>query len=57
MSKYSVGMMVKCNRLSVRHEPIYPIVEVSNNPLYKLPNVIVLDRHGIKRLVTDFEIL
>jgi hypothetical protein len=52
-----VGMKIKCNRLSVNIHPIYEIVEVTNNPLYNLPNVTIIDRNGNRILVTDFDIV
>lgn len=56
-NKLEVGIMVKCNRLSVNCEPVYEVVEVTNSPLYKLPNVTILDNSNIRRLVTDFDIV
>lgn len=52
-----IGMKIKCNRLAIGFEPIYEILEVTNNPLYKLPNVTVLNSNGEKVLVTDFKII
>lgn len=53
-----VGSLIKCNRLDRYSEPILEVVEIVNDPYYKLPNVKVIDS-SINRVVmiTDFEIV
>jgi len=56
-NKLEIGMKIRCNSLSIISKPIYEIIEVTNNNLYKLPNVTIIDANGNRTLVTDFDIV
>ena len=55
MNELNVGTKIRCNLLI--GQPIYEIIEVVNDPYYKLPNVKIFDKNNKIVLITDFDII
>ena len=49
--KLTIGRKIICHRVE---NIVYEIVEVTNFPFYKLPNVQVIDRNNNKITITEF---
>lgn len=49
--RLTIGRKIICHRVE---NVVYEIVEVTNFPFYKLPNVQVIDRNNNKITITDF---